>query len=210
MTRVVVLISGRGSNLQALLDAEAGCSYRIVGVISNRPDAAGLARARARDIGTRVIDDRACPDRACFERALAEAIEAFSPDLLALAGFMRILSEAFVRRFAGRMINIHPSLLPAHRGLDTHRRVLQAGDAEHGASIHYVTAELDGGPVIARSRLSVHPGDTPDGLADRVLTREHHLYPAIIELIALGRIEWRDAQIYYNGQPLDSPLEIDL
>ncbi|MGB5743544.1 MAG: phosphoribosylglycinamide formyltransferase, partial [Sedimenticolaceae bacterium] len=151
---VVVLISGSGTNLQALIDAAAtGQPFEICGVISNRPDAPGLARATAAGIPVRVVDHTRFPDRARFDDALGDAIAAFSPELVVLAGFMRILSDALLSRFAGRMLNIHPSLLPRFRGLHTHRRALEAGAAEHGASVHLVTTELDGGPVIAQARV---------------------------------------------------------
>ncbi len=179
---LVVLISGNGSNLQAIIDAIAHGSLaaRIAAVISNEPDAGGLERARRAGIPTRVVCHRDHAGRSEFDRALAVEIEGFAPDLLVLAGFMRILGADFVRRYPGRILNIHPALLPRFRGTDTHRRALEAGVAEHGASVHVVTEELDAGPVIRQARVPVLPDDDPDTLAARVLAEEHRLYPAAI------------------------------
>jgi len=205
---VVVLISGSGTNLQALIDAAAGDRpFAIAAVISNRPGAAGLERAHAAGIPTRVIDHTAFADRDGFDAALAEAIESFKPGLIVLAGFMRILTTGFVERFAGRMLNIHPSLLPAFQGLDTHRRALEAGVREHGASVHFVTAELDGGPVIAQARLTVEPGDTPSSLAARVLAREHVLLPQVVSWFAEGRLRMRGHQVWFDGAALREPRQ---
>jgi len=205
---VVVLISGSGTNLQALIDAAAaGRPFAIAAVISNRPAVAGLERASAAGIPTRVVDHTAFADRDSFDAALAEAIESFAPGLVVLAGFMRILTTGFVRRFAGRMLNIHPSLLPAFQGLDTHRRALEAGVREHGASVHFVTAELDGGPVIAQARLAVEPGDTPSSLAARVLAREHVLLPQVVSWFAEGRLRMHGHQVWFDGSALQAPLQ---
>ena len=207
---VVVLISGTGSNLKALIDAAAaGAGYRIAGVISNRPGAAGLAHAEAAGIPTRVIDHQDYPDRAAFDAALAPAIEAFDPGLVILAGFMRILTPAFVVRFAGRMINIHPSLLPAYQGLHTHRRALADRIREHGASVHFVTGELDGGPVIAQARVPVLPGDDEATLAARVLEREHVLLPQVVAWFAAGRLRLEDDRVHFDGRPIGQPLRCD-
>jgi len=205
---VVVLISGGGTNLQALIDAAAaGRPFVVAAVISNRPGVAGLERARAAGIPTRVIDHTDFADRDGFDAALAEAIESFEPGLIVLAGFMRILTTGFVERFAGRMLNIHPSLLPAFQGLETHRRALEAGVREHGASVHFVTAELDGGPVIAQTRLAVEPDDTPSSLAARVLAREHVLLPQVVTWFAEGRLRMRDHGVWFDGAALQAPLQ---
>ena len=203
---VVVLISGGGTNLQALIDTAPRRGFRIAGVISNRPAVKGLARAAAAGIATWVVDHTAHPDRAGFDAALAAAIDAFAPDLVVLAGFMRILTPAFVDRYRGRMINIHPSLLPAFQGLHTHRRALEAGVAEHGASVHFVTAELDGGPVIAQARVAVEADDDEDRLAARVLAREHVLLPQVVEWFALGRLAMRDGRVWFDGTAIAQPL----
>jgi phosphoribosylglycinamide formyltransferase-1 len=204
---VVVLISGGGTNLQALIDASAeGHPFKIRGVISNRPGVHGLQRADAADIPTQVIDHTAFPDRESFDATLAAAIEAYGPGLVVLAGFMRILTNGFVDRFAGRMVNIHPSLLPAFQGLHTHRRALHAGVREHGASVHFVTSELDGGPVIAQARVPVLSGDTESDLATRVLQREHQLLPQVVDWFAQGKLQLRDDRVWFEGSPLQAPI----
>jgi phosphoribosylglycinamide formyltransferase-1 len=184
---VVVLISGHGSNLQALIDA-ATPPVRIAAVIANRAEAYGLERARQAGIATQVIDHREHADRAGFDAALAAAIDAQGADLVVLAGFMRILTPAFVRRYQGRLLNIHPSLLPLYKGLHTHQRALDAGDAWHGCSVHFVTEELDGGPVVLQSRVPVRAEDTAESLATRVHAAEHLLYPVAVRLFAEGRL----------------------
>ena len=205
---VVVLISGSGTNLQALIDgAAAGQPYRICGVISNRPGARGLDRASSAGIPTRVLDHTAYADRTGFDAALGDAVESFEPGLVVLAGFMRILGDAFVERFAGRMLNIHPSLLPAVQGINTHRRALAAGVTEHGASVHFVTSELDGGPVVAQARVPVESDDTEAILGARVLAREHELLPQVVTWFAEGRLEMRDGQIRFDNIPLHSALQ---
>ena len=183
--RLVILISGRGSNMLAIARAcaDGRLPARVVGVIADRADAAGLAAASALGLPTEVVERRAHADRDAFDRALGERLSALAPDLVALAGFMRVLGPELVATWEGRMLNIHPSLLPRHPGLDTHARALAAGDAEHGASVHLVTAELDAGPVLARARVPVLDGDTPATLAARVLAEEHALY-----VEALGRV----------------------
>ena len=206
--RVVVLISGRGSNLQALLRHQQEGGYEIVGVIANRSDAAGLDFASKAGITTRVVAHAEYSERESFDAALAATIDAFRPDLIVLAGFMRILGEPFIHRFRGRMINVHPSLLPDFRGLHTHRRALEAGRSEHGASVHFFTPELDSGPVIAQARIPVLPEDTPETLAARLLPHEHRLLSSVVELIAASRIEWRDGQIFHNGRRLEAPLDL--
>ncbi len=188
MRRVAILISGGGSNMVALAESMVGeHPARPVLVVSNRPAAGGLARAADLGIPTAVVDHRPFgQDRAAFEARLTETLEAAKPDILCLAGFMRILTPGFIRRWSGRMLNIHPSLLPKYPGLDTHARAIAAGDAEAGCSVHEVTEELDGGPVLGQARVPILPGDTPDTLAARVLTREHQLYPAVLRRFAMG------------------------
>jgi phosphoribosylglycinamide formyltransferase-1 len=208
---VVVLISGRGSNLQAIIKCVQSGSLpvEIRAVISNRPEAAGLRLAGAAGIHTEVIDHTQYTDRGAFDRALQQSIDRHAPGLVILAGFMRILTPAFVGHYRGRMLNIHPSLLPAFPGLDTHRRALEAGVAEHGASVHFVTADTDCGPVIVQSRVPVEPGDTPDSLAARVLEQEHRLYPLAILWYALGRIrENGDGSALLDGAPLSTPVDM--
>src|SRR5215831_17324187 len=187
--RVAILISGRGSNMAALIEAAKAADYpaEIALVISNRPDAAGLARARAEGISTAVIDHtRYGKDREAFDRALHAELEAHRIELVCLAGFMRLLSPWLVERWHGRMINIHPALLPAFKGLDTHRRALAAGVRLHGCTVHYVTPGMDEGPIIAQAAVPVLPGDTAESLAARVLAAEHRLYPAALARVARG------------------------
>jgi phosphoribosylglycinamide formyltransferase-1 len=181
--RLVILISGRGSNMRSILDAAKAGSLDvdISAVISNRPDAAGLAFAAEEGIETAVIDHKQFESREQFDEALATKIDEYQPDFVILAGFMRILTEGFVSHFAGRLINIHPSLLPKFKGLHTHQRAIDAGENEHGASVHFVTAELDDGPVILQARVPVLADDNADTLAARVLEQEHLLYPAAIQ-----------------------------
>ena len=206
----VVLVSGSGSNLQALLDAAADdLPLEVRAVISNRPDAYGLERAARAYIPTRVLDHTRFPDRASFEAALAELIDGFEPELVLLAGFMRILEPGFVARYSGRMVNIHPALLPAYPGLHTYRRCLEAGDAEHGASIHFVTAEVDGGPVFMQVRVPVAADDDPDTLAARVLAQEHRLYPTAVRLLCEGRVRLQEGQVQLDGRPLAQPLQLE-
>ncbi len=204
---VVVLISGGGTNLQALIDAAAaGAPFEIRAVISNRPGAYGLERASRAGIPTEVLDHRQFPDRQSFDDALARLIDNYRPELVLLAGFMRILTPEFVKRYHGRLLNIHPSLLPRFQGLNTHARALEAGDSEHGASIHFVTEELDGGPVIIQARVPVEADDTPERLAARVLEQEHRIYPLVVKWIAEGRLALEDDKVLFDGQPLAKPL----
>jgi phosphoribosylglycinamide formyltransferase-1 len=186
--RVAILISGSGSNMVRLIESMRGAHpARPVLVISSDPEAKGLEKARALGVPTAVVDARACRgDRAAFEAELARLLDDARPDIICLAGFMRILSPEFVARYAGRMLNIHPSLLPKFRGLNTHARALAAGETEHGATVHEVTAELDEGPILGQARVPVKPGDTPETLAARVLKVEHRLYPAVLERFARG------------------------
>jgi phosphoribosylglycinamide formyltransferase-1 len=190
LARITILISGRGSNMAALVDAaNAGMiDGAVTHVISNRPDAAGLAYAQRNGIATTVVDHRAFASRAEFDAALAEAIDASEPDLVVLAGFMRILGTDFVRRYAGRMLNIHPSLLPAYPGTDTHRRALADRVTRHGCTVHFVTADVDGGPIIAQAEVPVRADDDPRTLAARVLEQEHRLLPRVVGWYCAGRI----------------------
>jgi phosphoribosylglycinamide formyltransferase-1 len=198
---VVILISGRGSNLRAIVnEARAGrLPIDIRAVVSNNPSAKGLAWAQAEGIPTEVIDHRRFPDRTQFDAALMQAIDRHAPRLVILAGFMRILGEEFIRHYAGRLLNIHPSLLPAFKGLDTHVRVLQAGETRHGASVHFVTNDLDGGPIIIQGLVSIKPDETPETLAARVLHEEHRIYPLAIKWAAEGRLTIRDGQVLLDG-----------
>jgi phosphoribosylglycinamide formyltransferase-1 len=189
--RVAVLISGRGSNMTALIEAAKAADYpaTIAVVISNRPDAAGLERARTEGIPTAVIDHRPFgDDRGAFERALDAELRRHRIDLVCLAGFMRLFTPSFVERWNGRMLNIHPALLPQFKGLHTHRRALAAGVREHGATVHFVVPEMDAGPIIAQDAVPVLAGDTEDSLAQRVLAVEHRLYPQALRLVAEGRV----------------------
>lgn len=206
--RIAVLVSGRGSNLQALIDAgRAGTlAVETVLVASDRPQAEALPRAAAAGIATFALERAGFPDRRAFDEALFAEVAAHAPDLVVLAGFMRVLGAAAVTRWHGRMINIHPSLLPAYRGLDTHARALAAGEAAHGASVHFVTTELDGGPVIAQARIAILPGDTPDRVAARLLPEEHRLLVATIGLIAAGRITLAGERVQFDGASLAAPL----
>ena len=205
---VAVVISGRGSNMEAIARAAQKPSggYRVVRVIADREGAAGLARAAALGIPTGIVPVKQFAGRAEFDAALAAEIESSGARLVALAGFMRILSPEFVQRFPGKLLNIHPSLLPKYKGLDTHARAIAAKDTHHGASVHYVTAELDGGPVIMQGRLRTRAGDTPETLSARVHALEHIIYPHVCSLIAARRIEWRRGKVYFDGEPLATPL----
>jgi len=210
-TRAAVLISGEGTNLQALIDAaRAGqLGARIVAVVSNRAAARGLERARAAGIEALHLPAGRGETRAEYDAALAALLEPFEPDLLVLAGFMRIFGPAFVERYAGRAMNIHPSLLPKHPGLDTHRRVLESGDQWHGATVHFVTAQLDAGPAIIRYRLPVRPGDTAGSLAQRVHVGEHIILPRAVSWFAAGRLRLEGGSVMLDGRALSSPVAID-
>ncbi len=189
--RVAVLISGRGSNMTALIEAAKGTDYpaAIVLVVSNRPEAGGLARAREEGITTAVVDHKLFgEDRAAFEHALDDALSAHRVDFVCLAGFMRLLSPWFVQRWRGKMLNIHPALLPQFKGLHTHRRALEAGVTQHGATVHFVVPEMDAGPIVEQESVAVHPGDTEDTLAARVLEVEHRIYPRALRALAEGRV----------------------
>lgn len=198
---VVILISGRGSNLRAIVEAtRAGrLPIEIRAVISNNPGAEGLSFARSAGLTTETLDHRAFADRNAFDQALGKVVDRYQPELVILAGFMRILGQDFIRHYAGRLLNIHPSLLPAFRGLNTHARALEAGATEHGASVHFVTNDLDGGPLIVQRRVPVQPGDTPETLAKRVLAEEHRLYPLAIRWFVEKRLSIRDGQVLLDG-----------
>ena len=200
---VVVLISGRGSNLQAIIEAQnhAQPGFKVRAVISNKPDAKGLGLARKAGIPCFVVDHKIYSQRAAFDAALLACIDQQQPDLVVLAGFMRILGPELVSHYRGRIINIHPSLLPAFSGLDTHRRALEAGVREHGASVHFVTADLDGGPIIAQIKVPVNSNDNETQLAERVLKGEHQILPGVIEAIAQGRIRLDQGQVVVDGSP---------
>lgn len=202
---VVIVISGRGSNMRVLI--ETARLYRVSLVLSDVPTAGGLALARDLGIAARAVAKDPAMDRAGHELRLAEAIDAAAPSLIVLAGFMRILSPEFVDRYAGRIMNIHPSLLPRHPGLHTHRQVLAAGDALHGATVHFVTAELDGGPAIIQAPVPVRPGDDETTLAARVQAVEHRIYPLAVAWYCSGRLRCRDGQAWLDGKALDAPLE---
>jgi phosphoribosylglycinamide formyltransferase-1 len=210
MKNLVILISGRGSNMVAIADACAaeGWDARIAAVISNRGDAGGLAYARDHGIATAVVDHREFDGREAFDAALAQAIDGHAPDLIVLAGFMRILTPGFVNRYAGRMLNIHPSLLPAFPGLHTHRRAIEAGCKVAGTTVHVVTPELDHGPIVAQAVVAVRPDDTEDSLAARVLVMEHRLYPRAVRWWVEGALDYtNDGRIVHRGGEPQSLIE---
>ncbi|MDH5824009.1 phosphoribosylglycinamide formyltransferase [Luteimonas sp. RD2P54] len=208
--RIAVLASGRGSNLQALIDAIAAGTLRatLSGVFSDRADAGALERARAAGIPALALAPRAFASRADFDRELFARIDAAAPDLVVCAGYMRLLDAAPVEARAGALVNIHPSLLPAFKGLHTHRRALEAGAREHGASVHFVTADLDGGPVIAQARVPVLAGDDATALGARVLAREHPLLVETVRLLAAGRIALHERRVHLDGGELAAPLQL--
>lgn len=201
MKAIVILISGRGSNMESLLAAVASGALpvRIAGVLSNRPDAKGLATAAAHGVPTAVVDHKQFPDREAFDAAMAAAIDRFAPDLVVLAGFMRILTEGFVRHYAGRLVNIHPSLLPSFPGLHTHRRALEAGVRIHGCTVHFVTPALDHGPVIVQAAVPVLDADDEASLAARVLAQEHQVYPQAVRWFAEDRLRLVDGRVVFDA-----------
>jgi len=206
---LVVLISGSGSNLQSIIDGAAtDLPVDIRAVISNRADAFGLERARKAGIETKVLNHNDFPDRDAYDQALGDLIDEYQPGLVVLAGFMRILTPALVNRYHGRMFNIHPSLLPKFRGLHTHQRAIEAGEKVHGASVHFVTEELDGGPVILQARVPVKSGDDADTLGARVLTQEHIIYPMAIRLFAEDTLQMDGNRVYKDGAALDTPMTL--
>lgn len=200
---IVVLISGSGSNLQSIIDRieDKTLNARLCAVISNKADAYGIERAHRASIPVEIIDHKQYDSRAGFDAELTRCIDKYQPQLIVLAGFMRILTDDFVHHYYGRMINIHPSLLPKYRGIHTHRRVLEAGDNIHGLSIHYVSAELDGGPIILQKSVAVLEHDSEQTLANRVLAQEHIAYPQVIQWFAEGRIHLEGNQVIVDGKP---------
>jgi len=206
--RTAILISGSGTNLQAFIDAVAAgkLDLDLCVVFSNRSDAYGLERAKKASIPTACIEHGSFPDRESFDRAVIDKLDRFSPDLLILAGFMRILSPAFVDHYEGRILNIHPALLPKYPGLDTHQRALDAGEEWHGSTVHFVTEELDGGPRILQGRLRVDPTETADELQTRVQTIEHKIYPEAAGLVGSGRVVFKDGKSLVDGEITDEPL----
>ncbi len=202
--KIVVLISGGGTNLQAVIDQihQTQSNASVVGVISNKADAYGLERAKEADIPAILVPSKGINSREEYDAHLAEAIDKLSPDLIVLAGFMRILTGDFVHQFEGKMINIHPSLLPKYQGLHTHKRVIEAGDSDHGASVHFVTEELDGGPVVLQAKVPVFLEDNEDDLAARVLTQEHRIYPLVIEWFINDRLTMQNGNAVLDGNTL--------
>lgn len=202
--KIVVLISGSGTNLQAIIDACKSPSFpgEVVGVISNKEDAYGLVRAQDADIETLCLSHQSFESRESYDLALIEKIDAFNADLIVLAGFMRILTPAFVQHFHGKLLNIHPSLLPKYQGLHTHQRAIDAGDTEHGVSVHFVTEELDGGPVILQAKVPVFAGDTADELASRVHEQEHRIYPLVVKWFCEERAAMVNDGVLLDGNRL--------
>jgi phosphoribosylglycinamide formyltransferase-1 len=201
MKSLVILISGRGSNMQALI--EANLPLRITAVISNKPDAAGLEIAKMHGFETRVLDQRAYPEREAFDAALAETIDAYEPDLVALAGFMRILGDGFVNHYREKLVNVHPSLLPAFPGLNTHARALKEGVKIHGCTVHFVTSLVDHGPIISQAAIQVMPNDTEETLAKRVLQQEHRIYPEAVRWFVEGRLRLSNNHVEVDNAVVD-------
>ncbi|WP_198415268.1 phosphoribosylglycinamide formyltransferase [Thiosulfativibrio zosterae] len=204
--KIAVLISGSGSNLQALIDYQSHAHYEIALVISNRPQAYGLVRAQNANIPTLVLDHTTYADRLTFDKALMAALDDAKIEGVILAGFMRILTPEFTQHFLGRMLNIHPSLLPKYPGLHTHQRALEAKDSQHGVSIHFVTPELDGGPVILQSVIQIADNDTPETLQDKIHQEEYKIYPLVTDWLAQGKIQLVDNQALFNQKVLSAPL----
>lgn len=207
--RTVILISGRGSNMMSLVEASQKneCHIDVAAVISNRPNAAGLAFAQEKGIKTNCLDHTQFDGREAFDTALVDIIDQHKPDLVILAGFMRILTPEFTRHYAGRMLNIHPSLLPKYTGLNTHARALESGDSEHGASVHFVTEELDGGPVVLQSVVPILDDDTEDSLTQRVLKTEHNIYPLVADWFGKGLVACDHHSVIYNELILEKPIK---
>lgn len=205
---IVILLSGRGSNMQAIAERAASGTLpvEVRAVISDKSEAAGLATAAAMGIATRALSPREFVDRASYDAELAKLVASFKPKLVVLAGFMRILSPTFIASFADHILNIHPSLLPLYRGLHTHRRCLEAGDRLHGASVHFVTEELDGGPLVIQAQVKVLPGDSESALSARVQRQEHRIYSQAIEWFARGRLQLREQRVWLDGRPLEQPV----
>lgn len=207
--RIAVLVSGNGSNLQALIDAQIGkqLSGQIIGVLSNKADAYALERATQANIATAVISHKDYPNRESFDDAMHQQLLAWEVDLVILAGFMRILTPNFVSQWQGKMLNIHPSLLPFYKGINTHQRVLNTGDRLHGCTVHFVTAELDAGQSIAQSVIQVSLHDNVERLAQRVHELEHFIYPQVAEWLCNGQLTWQNGQAYFNKKPLERPIQ---
>ncbi|MBO3657261.1 phosphoribosylglycinamide formyltransferase [Acinetobacter haemolyticus] len=205
MMRIAVLVSGNGSNLQALIDANL--SGQIIGVLSNKADAYALQRAKDANIATAVISHKDFPTRESFDEAMHQQLIAWQIDLVILAGFMRILTPNFVSKWQGKMLNIHPSLLPFYKGVNTHQRVLNTGDRLHGCTVHFVTAELDAGQSIAQSAIQVSLNDTVESLAQRVHQLEHFIYPQVVQWFCTGQLTWQNGQAYFNQKPLEQPIQ---
>lgn len=200
MKKIVVLISGSGSNLQSLIDATSqGLQAKIVAVISNQPDAYGLVRAQEAKIPALSLSAKSFTSREQYDQALMTIIDEYQPDLVILAGFMRILTADLVKHYAGKMLNIHPSLLPKYPGLHTHRKAIENGDTEHGTSVHFVTEELDGGPVILQAKIPISTGDTEDDVIERVKIQEHRIYPKVVRWFIDGRLVMKDNHAYLDG-----------
>jgi phosphoribosylglycinamide formyltransferase, formyltetrahydrofolate-dependent len=204
MMKIAVLVSGNGSNLQALIDANL--SGQIVGVLSNKADAYALERAQNANIATAVISHKDFPSRADFDEAMHQQLMAWQADIVILAGFMRILTANFVDQWQGKMLNIHPSLLPAYKGVNTHQRVLNTGDRLHGCTVHFVTSELDAGQAIAQSAIEVKEHDNVASLAERVHKLEHFIYPQVAEWLCNGQLTWKNGQAYFRNQILEHPI----
>ena len=204
MKSLVILISGRGSNMQALIEAKL--PVRIAAVISNRPDATGLEIARMHGFETKVLDQRSYPVREAFDTALAEIIDAYEPDLIALAGFMRILGDGFVNRYCGKLMNVHPSLLPAFPGLNTHVRAMKEGVKIHGCTVHFVTSQVDHGPIIIQAAVQTLPGDTEETLAARVLQQEHRISPEAVRWFMEGRLKVADNRVEVSNAVADGSI----
>lgn len=206
MMKIAVLVSGNGSNLQAIIDAKV--AGKIVGVISNKADAFALERAKKAGIATAVIEHKNYPDRVSFDAAMHQQLLDWEVDLVILAGFMRILTPGFVQSWHGKMLNIHPSLLPYYKGMHTHQRVLNSGEVFHGCTVHFVTAELDAGPALAQSVLKVNQHDTVDSLATRIHQLEHFIYPLVVDWLCQGTLQYQaDGQVSFRGQPLLRPIQ---
>ncbi|KIP77077.1 phosphoribosylglycinamide formyltransferase [Vibrio harveyi] len=206
MKNIVVLISGNGSNLQAILEAceDSMPNAQVAAVFSNKADAYGLERAKQFDVNGHFVDPKAFESREDFDAELMKQIDEYQPDVIVLAGYMRILSGAFVSHYLGKMINIHPSLLPKYPGLHTHQRAIDAGDKEHGTSVHFVTEELDGGPVVLQAKVPVFKDDDTDALAARVQTQEHNIYPMVTKWLVEGRLSMTEGKAYLDGFELDA------
>jgi phosphoribosylglycinamide formyltransferase-1 len=208
LCKTAILISGSGSNLQSFIDrgAAGDSALDLCVVFSNRPDAYGLTRAKNADIATACVEHGQFDSREAFDRAVAAKLDEWQPELLVLAGFMRILSPWFVAHYEGRILNIHPALLPAYPGLDTHQRVLDAGEQWHGSTVHFVTEELDGGPRVLQGKLAVDPNESADELCARVQSLEHQIYPEAANWFGQGRLQFRDGQAWLDGKQLDEPV----